>query len=571
MKTRSIIFYWVLLLAPTLIISLAVLRMLSHEQERIDRLARETAADRARAVAESIQISVQAAQNDLAREMDRIPEDKLVETLTAWEETNPLIRNVFVKKPGTGLVYPPKGRAATAEERRFVERYAALFSGRVPWKVAQSDAQQPAQPPGSAQRNVSRRSASVNASRHSNTAEVRRGVLQQTRQAQTQSLQMRLPNAAMASTREGGWIPWFSENRLHILGWRRIPTSEGVYGIELEVMALLSRIITGFPSTAPENTLYAFLDGEGRILHQAGDAIVETDVKPDLGISLAPQLPHWQIAVFFMGDGPAGESGRAFFVLTALLLGIFIAAIAAGGGLLTWQALRNMKDAMQKTTFVSNVSHELKTPLTSIRMYAELLSEDRVKDPEKKRRYLNVIVDESQRLTRLVNNVLDFSRLEQGRKKYHPEELDLAEILHDVTSAQALRLSEAAMALKMKLPDGPVPITADRDALEQVILNVLDNAMKYAAGGGETAIELTQSDDRCEMRIMDRGPGIPPEHRDAIFEKFHRVDDSLTARQPGSGLGLTIARRILRDHDGDLRYEPREGGGSVFVVSLPHG
>jgi signal transduction histidine kinase len=568
MKTRSIIFYWVLLLAPTLIISLAVLRMLSHEQERIDRLARETAADRARAVAESIQISVLAARNDIAREMERIPEDKLVETLTAWEETNPLIRNVFVKKPGKELVYPPKGPAATAEERRFVERYAALFSGRVPWKVAQSDAQQPS---ASAQRNFFNRPASVNDSPNANAAQGRRDVLQQTRQTQTQSLQMRLPNAPMVAPREGGWIPWFSENRLHILGWMRIPTSGVVYGIELELMALLSRIITGFPTTAPENTLYAFLDGEGRILHQAGDATIETDLKPDLGISLAPQLPHWQVGVFFMGEGPAGESGRAFFLLTALLLGIFIAAIAAGGGLLTWQALRNMKDAMQKTTFVSNVSHELKTPLTSIRMYAELLSEDRVKDPEKKRRYLNVIVDESQRLTRLVNNVLDFSRLEQGRKKYHPEELDLVELLHDVTNAQALRLSEAGMELKMELSEVPVPITADRDALEQVFLNVLDNAVKYAAGGGEAAIELTRSDERCEMRIMDRGPGIPPEHRNAIFEKFHRVDDSLTARQPGSGLGLTIARRILKDHDGDLTYEPREGGGSVFVISLPHG
>jgi signal transduction histidine kinase len=256
-------------------------------------------------------------------------------------------------------------------------------------------------------------------------------------------------------------------------------------------------------------------------------------------------------------------------VLTALLLGIFVVAIVLGGSLLTWQAHRNMVDAMQKTTFVSNVSHELKTPLTSIRMYAELLSEERVKDPEKKHRYLNVIVDESRRLTRLVNNVLDFSRLEQGRKRYHFEELDLTEIVNQVLDAQRLRITEAGMELNIDFPNTQHPVRADRDALEQVLLNILDNAVKYGSDGSEVTVSLDLLNGLYESRILDRGPGIPVEHREAIFEKFHRVDNSLTARRPGSGLGLTIALRILLDHGGNLIYEPRESGGSVFVITLP--
>jgi signal transduction histidine kinase len=228
-----------------------------------------------------------------------------------------------------------------------------------------------------------------------------------------------------------------------------------------------------------------------------------------------------------------------------------------------------MIDAMQKTTFVSNVSHELKTPLTSIRMYAELLGEDRIKDPAKQKRYLDVIIAESQRLTRLVNNVLDFSRLEQGRKKYHLIDLELSDFFNQTIEAHRLRIQQAGLELKDEIDEDQAIAQIDRDAIEQVILNVLDNAIKYAADGGEVLITGNRTKNWYEMRIKDRGPGVPAIHQEKIFEKFHRVDDSLTAKQPGTGLGLSIARRILRDLSGDLRYEPREGGGSCFVIRIP--
>ena len=290
---------------------------------------------------------------------------------------------------------------------------------------------------------------------------------------------------------------------------------------------------------------------------------------PEISVSLSPQLPHWQVAVFFPGDHSSNAQGRGFMLLSGLLLAIFISAIILGGALLTWQALGYRKDARRKTSFVSNVSHELKTPLTSIRMYAELLDENRIKSPEKKKQYLRVIVSETRRLTRLVNNALDFSRLEQGKKTYRIAPLNMSRFLQDLLDAQRLQLEQNGLVPDLSLPGGEPVAQVDRDAIEQVMLNLFDNAVKYAADGKELTVVLDRWDTFCRIRVKDRGPGVPRAHRQKIFDKFHRVDDSLTAVKPGSGLGLSIARRLVMDLGGELGYASRQGGGSVFTVLLP--
>jgi signal transduction histidine kinase len=378
--------------------------------------------------------------------------------------------------------------------------------------------------------------------------------------------------SAEQDSEQAGWIPWFADTSLYILGWVRKEPDGLVYGVELEVMTLLSRLIAVFPSpvSVPKGLVYALMDGNGKILHQAGETVLESGSRPDLTVPLAPSLPHWQMAVYFADGGLAAQSGKGFIVLAGLLLAIFIVAIVLGGSLLLWQAHRNMTDARRKTSFVSNVSHELKTPLTSIRMYAELLAEGRIKNLEKKKHYLQVIVAESQRLTRLVNNVLHFSRLEQERKKYHIEEIDVIKILLDILETHRLRFREAGLELNMDIPDYPIVVRTDRDAIEQVVLNLMDNALKYASEGKDLLIRLEVCNSFCELQLMDRGPGVPLSHRAKIFEKFQRLDDSLTTPKPGSGLGLSIARRLIRDMGGDLIYRPRKKGGSCFVVLIPY-
>ncbi len=168
-----------------------------------------------------------------------------------------------------------------------------------------------------------------------------------------------------------------------------------------------------------------------------------------------------------------------------------------------------------------------------------------------------------------MNNVLDFSLLEQGRKKYHFEDLEMVSFLHETISAQKLRIQEEGLVLNINIKDDEIMVRTDRDAIEQALLNLMDNAIKYAAEGKELSIAFKVRNEYCELQFADRGPGVPVAHRDSIFKKFHRVDDSLTARKPGSGLGLSISRRLLRDMGGDLLYRPREGGGSCFIVQIP--
>lgn len=250
-------------------------------------------------------------------------------------------------------------------------------------------------------------------------------------------------------------------------------------------------------------------------------------------------------------------------LLLGVLVAIFVLIPISGGALLYRQSQRDARDARRKTTFVANVSHELKTPLTTIRMYAEMLEEGRVRDETKRSAYLSTIVRESQRLARLVNNVLDFGRMEQGRKKYAPQDFDAAETASNLLHEQRPRLDQAGMDLDVDLK-APCPIRMDRDAFEQALLNLIDNAIKYAAAGAHLSVSLSGG----VLRVRDRGPGIPASLRRKVFEQFFRADDSLTAGQPGSGLGLTIARRLMRDQGGDVVLEPTDRG-CCFAIRLP--
>ena len=554
MEKRSILFYWMLILIPAIIISSVAFKLLYHEQERINQLAIAAIEDRTRAIGETLQITVEAVEDELIQKLLNIPEHDILETLIDWEQSNPLVRNVFIWDEGTGLRYPETGMASTSEERNFILRFDGLFSGRIPWPLKKSGITGEAQASSNLVQSISK---------------MKKGRQELLQMAQNDVSSSRISSeSGKDDLSKGGWIPWFAENKLYILGWVRKSKNASVYGVELELMTLLSRIINNFPQTPLENSGYALVDDSGRLLHQVGDIIIDKETKPLLTVSLDPHLPHWAIALYTPDQKIPDGSGNNFMIIACLLLFIFIAAIAAGGFLLMRNANRNMLDARQKTSFVSNVSHELKTPLTSIRMFAELLLEGRVKDQDKKDKYLGIIVSESRRLTRLVNNVLDFSRLEQGKKKYNIEAVDMVSFLMEIIEFHKPRLKDNSMKTNLNIPEKNIVIKTDRDALEQVILNLIDNAIKYASSGGDISLSMEADEREVEIKIEDRGPGIPEAHRNKIFDKFHRVDDSLTATKQGSGLGLSIAKRMLEDIGGDLFYTPREGGGSCFIVKI---
>jgi len=205
-------------------------------------------------------------------------------------------------------------------------------------------------------------------------------------------------------------------------------------------MTLTSQLIEKFPKEETQGIVYALVDDAGRLLHQLGHAAMRGDMQPVFEVSLTPRLPHWRVVAYQELRSGDLRSGNAFLIIAGLLLATLIVAILLGGTLLTRQAYSHRQDSQQKSSFVSNVSHELKTPLTTIRMYAELLDEGIVKEPERKKHYLRVIVSEAERLTRLVNNVLGFSRLEQGRMKYRIREIDVLDFIRSFAAANEMRI-----------------------------------------------------------------------------------------------------------------------------------
>ena len=229
------------------------------------------------------------------------------------------------------------------------------------------------------------------------------------------------------------------------------------------------------------------LDGTDRPL-LLGEGIPEDLASPpDFRYPVGLPLPHWQLAVYRRPDGERGISSLTR-VATVLVV-VMVVAILGGGATLFADARRSRRDARQRTTFVANVSHELKTPLTTIRMYAELLRDERVADAERRRRFLDTMVQEGERLTRLIDNVLDFGRLEQSRRRYHPRTVDLAEELRAVVETERSRCAAAGLDLRADLPDD-LSCETDPDAVRQIVLNLLENAAKYAGDGGLVRVSL---------------------------------------------------------------------------------
>lgn len=368
-------------------------------------------------------------------------------------------------------------------------------------------------------------------------------------------------DAAAVPWREpaSGWLGRTVDGTVYFLGWWQPAGGGAVRGVELNLPAVLERAQALVPARTAEGGRFA--------LRGPGESLAGTDVR----IPLSTTLPGWTL-VAWPGMAAAAESldvGGGFFVVAALLVGVFVVSIMAAGVLFFRRAAAAAREAALKTSFVSNVSHEMKTPLTTIRMYAEMLADERVEDPAKRSRYFATIGRETARLTRLVNNALDFGRLEAGRKEYHPAAIPLGPWLGGLVETYAPRAGESGVRLVATPPPAGATVSCDPDSLDQIALNLIDNGLKYGAEGGILELHVDSVAGGWAVVVADRGPGVPAAHRERIFDRFHRVDDALTATKQGAGLGLTIARRLARDQGGDLACHARDGGGAVFVLSLP--
>jgi len=364
---------------------------------------------------------------------------------------------------------------------------------------------------------------------------------------------------------EQGWYAWFWDSGLNLIYWRR-GTDGAVTGIEVDTLALLADIVGELPDRGEDTTRIGLLDAKGQVIHGWGGAEPRPGVQPRMTRELAPPLGSWRLHLHAGPGSPGDGLGRG--ALTGTLLGLGALAIAVLG-LALWFARetgREAREATRRVTFVNQVSHELKTPLTNIRMYAELLEDRLDEEDERSRGYLQVISGESRRLSRLIANVLSLARKQRGKLAVRRLPAIADQVVTEVIEQFRPSLERAGIEIAMGAGAGRRALL-DADAIGQILGNLLGNVEKYAADGGRVEIATRAEGDRLVITVTDRGPGIPRGAARRVFEPFVRLSQSLDEGVSGTGIGLTIARELARLHGGDLTLEP-SAIGARFAVTL---
>ncbi|MCI0669163.1 MAG: ATP-binding protein [Myxococcaceae bacterium] len=280
-------------------------------------------------------------------------------------------------------------------------------------------------------------------------------------------------------------------------------------------------------------------------------------------------LQELRLSVVSSGEDPVALTATRNRAVYGTLLGLFYATLVVGVVLTGRSLYREAQLSRLKTDFVSLVSHELRTPLTSIRMFIETLALGRVSEPKQTQAVLAMLLQETERLSGLIERVLDWGRIESGRKQYRFVPTDVQEVMDATVAAFRAQRLNADAALALEVHEGLPRLKLDREALAGALLNLLQNAYKYSGADKRIALRARREGRSVAIDVEDNGVGIAHRHQRRIFERFYRVDNLLTRRTEGSGLGLSIARRIIEAHGGRISVLSQPGHGSVFTIHLP--
>jgi signal transduction histidine kinase len=321
-----------------------------------------------------------------------------------------------------------------------------------------------------------------------------------------------------------------------------------------------------FPGLAAKDIVVTVRDGRGNVLlgEERADGMADAAQKP-----LPYAFTEWTVGVHARRATPE-EWARAGFYFNVALAVLLVGVMAAGAVFALRGANRAVLLSELKSDFVSNVSHELRTPVASIRVFAEFLKGGRVTDLAKIREYGEYIETESRRLSRLIDNILDFARIESGRKTYRFAPARLEEVVASTVRTLEVRLREAGLAVEFTPSPEPIPaLSLDEDAIGQALHNLIDNAVKYSGDSRWVGLSVRREGREAVVAVADRGIGIAREEHRRIFERFHRVGSSLVHDVKGSGLGLSIVQHVVEAHGGRITVESEPGRGTVFALRLP--
>jgi signal transduction histidine kinase len=290
--------------------------------------------------------------------------------------------------------------------------------------------------------------------------------------------------------------------------------------------------------------------------------------EPEVSRNLEDVFRGLKLGIKFQGTTAKAISDK--WVLQSLLILGVLSVLMIGGLVLTYRSVnKQVALARLKSDFVSNVSHELRTPLALIRLYAETLELGRITKDEKKHEYYSIIRKESERLTALINNILDFSRIEAGAKEYDFRETDIAELVRNTLDSYRFQIEQQGFALEEQIDSGIPRVRVDREAIARALVNLVNNALKYSDNEKFLGVKLYRDNAVLKLEVSDRGIGIERHEQTRIFEKFYRTCDPLVHNTKGSGLGLSLVRHITHAHGGQVEVESTPGRGSKFTMSLP--
>lgn len=385
-----------------------------------------------------------------------------------------------------------------------------------------------------------------------------------------------------SSATTNGWISWFWGRGVHLIYWQR-RSSGYLVGVEVDRSRLIANIIGSLPETPmprpqkisslddyDSESMIRLVDSSSRVIYQWGQYDAADETAAFCEIPVSNPLSSWRLKYYAPIDQLTAGAGRGIYL--NLVTGLIVATLGLGAlGFFAFREYsRDMREAAQRVSFVNQVSHELKTPLTNIRMYADLLDNDldAIEDEvgEGPRGRLDVIQSESQRLSRLIGNVLTLAG--QKRKSLQLQKMNVVvdDIIHETLRQFRPSLQQSGIETEF-IPGAAATVLVDPDAIEQIIGNLINNVEKYAADGGRMLIASRQADNSTTVEVRDFGAGVDPKMRKKIFLPFARASDSLS-RAAGTGIGLSIAQELARLHNGDLVLVDCEQG-ACFQLQLP--
>ena len=336
---------------------------------------------------------------------------------------------------------------------------------------------------------------------------------------------------------------------------------------EVDLGYLLAAVFPAYLDVRGPN-LYQVVDSDGRLVY--GFAFTNIPRSEFVELGFPKTLSLWRLRVAPRDGGALAGSKNRQRTLDFVLIGLAMGAIVAGVVVMLAAVRREQRLSQLKSDFISNVSHELKTPLSIISMFGEMLAMGRVRSPEQAQEYAEIIRRESVRLSRLIENVLDFAKIEHGGDVYEfVDGEDLGLVVERAIDISRHRIERAELGLTLEIAEELPPTRLDANAITLALLNLVDNAIKYASDGGELYISVQAENGGVALRVRDRGTGISEEERSSVFERFYRARSVRLKPIRGSGIGLALVHHIAAAHRGEVEIEDLPEPGCSVRLWIP--